>query len=162
MLTPTANRARRRTGGPHLPGPRGLLLCIEEPVVVLCCSLFLLVCASGSAAATPERSAAPASAATPERSAAPASAATPERSAAPGRPSTPSWDQVDDPGIARAIEGVLQEARTGSFAPLGTGPHGARFRLYYKSFQFLCALKSPACLYNGMGMMFYPTAWMDS
>ncbi len=69
---------------------------------------------------------------------------------------------ANDPGIQRSIEGVLEEARTGSFEPPPTGPHGSRFRLFYKSFQFMCAMEDPACLYNGMGMMFYPTAWLDS
>ncbi len=81
--------------------------------------------------------------------------------AGPGKAAPAHREYADDPGIQHSIEGVLHEARTGSFAEPATGPHGARFRLFYKSYEFLCALRSPACLYNGMGMMFYPTAWLD-
>ncbi len=82
--------------------------------------------------------------------------------AGPSQKAPPHREYADDPGIQRSIEGVLEEARTGSFEPPQTGPHGSRFRLFYKSYEFMCALENPACLYNGMGMMFYPTAWLDS
>ncbi len=82
--------------------------------------------------------------------------------AGPSKTAPAHREYADDPGIQRSIEGVLEEARTGSFEPPATGPHGARFRLFYKGYQFLCALENPACMYNGMGMMFYPTAWLDS
>jgi hypothetical protein len=68
---------------------------------------------------------------------------------------------ADDPGIERSIEGVLHEARTGSFSPPPTGPHGARFKLFYRGYEFMCALAQPACVYSGMGFMFYPTAFLD-
>lgn len=82
--------------------------------------------------------------------------------AGPARAAPAHREYADDPGIQRSIEGVLEEARTGSFEPAPTGPHGSRFRLFYKGYQFICALESPVCMFNGMGMMFYPTAWLDS
>lgn len=81
--------------------------------------------------------------------------------AGPSRAAPAHREYADDPGIQQSVEGVLEEARTGSFEPAATGPHGARFRLFYKGYQFLCALQNPACMYNGMGFMFYPTAWLD-
>jgi hypothetical protein len=82
--------------------------------------------------------------------------------AGPSQTAPAHREYANDPGIQRSIEGVLEEARKGTFKPAPTGPHGARFRLFYKSFEFMCALENPSCLYNGMGMMFYPTAWIDS
>lgn len=86
---------------------------------------------------------------------------TPPALAGPARAAPAHRQYADDPGIQKSIEGVLEEARTGSFKGPDTGPHGARFRMFYKGFQFMCALENPTCMYNGMGIMFYPTAWLD-
>jgi len=82
--------------------------------------------------------------------------------AGPSRAAPTHREYANDPGIQQSIQGVLEEARTGSFEPDPTGPHGARFRMFYKGYQFLCAAAQSACMYNGMGFMFYPTAFLDS
>jgi hypothetical protein len=82
--------------------------------------------------------------------------------AGPSRAPPAHREYADDPGIQRSIEGVLEEARTGSFEPAPTGPHGSRFRAFYKGYGFICTLKNAsACWYSGLGIMFYPTAWLD-
>ncbi|MDY0004116.1 MAG: hypothetical protein RBU30_22650 [Polyangia bacterium] len=72
----------------------------------------------------------------------------------------PPRPKSDDPGIDKAIHGVLAEARTGLPRPPFDGPSGAHLRLFFRRYKFHCA--TGACWYDGAGLMVYPTAWIDT
>jgi hypothetical protein len=66
---------------------------------------------------------------------------------------------VDDPGIHRSIDEVLVEAREGEPPQPWRGPNGANVKFWYRGFEFACA--TGTCFYHGVGIMAYPSAWLD-
>jgi hypothetical protein len=80
--------------------------------------------------------------------------------AGPARKAPTHRQYADDPGIQKTIEGVLDEARKGVLEKEREKPHGSRFRFFYRGYQFRCVDKP--CLYNGVGIVAYPTAFVDS
>ncbi len=57
------------------------------------------------------------------------------------------------------MEDLLVEAREGRpIAPI-PGPHGPAVRLFYRTYEFLCAVAP--CRYHGVGLVAYPSGWID-
>ncbi|MFH2010102.1 MAG: hypothetical protein ABI333_26125 [bacterium] len=79
--------------------------------------------------------------------------------AGPAREAPTHRQYADDPGIQKSIEGVLDEARKGVLEKEPVTPHGSRFRFYYRGYEFRCVDKP--CMYNGLGIVAYPTAFLD-
>ncbi len=81
------------------------------------------------------------------------------RAAPPARTPTPTRVYADDPGVNLAITKVLHEARSGVPLEPKPGPHGARLKFLYRMFEFRCA--DGPCWYYGVGMVAYPSGWID-
>jgi hypothetical protein len=120
--------------------------------------------AAAPAAADPPRALGAGDAGSGARRAGATGAGTREAEAGPdahdGAADRPAWrPHADDPGIHQAIHKVLVEARTGEPVEPERGPNGANVKFWYRGFEFACA--TSVCFYHGVGIMAYPSAWID-